>query len=97
MAAFRGKIAPSIGGSRTDERAQLTRRNSIRTRLDRSYSISLVGRVTKLCLVLVILVVIAGDAPRAPIRLRTLLRCRQVAQLNDRMINALCFTGIMPR
>jgi len=69
MAAFRGTVTPSIVGAWTGDRAQLTCRNGVRTQLDRSYSIFLVGRVGKLCLVLVILVVIAGDAPRVPIGL----------------------------
>jgi hypothetical protein len=42
---FRGRISPSIVGSPTDDRAQLTRRNGVQTQLDRSYSISLVGNV----------------------------------------------------
>ena len=44
-----------------------------------------------------IIVVIAGDPLRAPICLWTQLRCRQVAQLDDGMINALCFAGMMLR
>jgi len=44
-----------------------------------------------------IVIIIAGDALCAPIGLRTLLRYRQVAQLNDGMINALCFRGMMLR
>jgi len=45
MAAFRGMITPSVAASRGDDGAQLTRRNGVQTQLDRSYSISLVGRV----------------------------------------------------
>jgi hypothetical protein len=42
---FRGKVTPSIVGSLAADRAQLTRRNSIRTQLDRTYANFLVGRV----------------------------------------------------
>jgi hypothetical protein len=42
---FRGKIAPLIVGSPTDDHAQLTGRNGIRTQGCLSYSISLVGRI----------------------------------------------------
>ena len=95
IAAFRGTVTPSIVGAWTDDCAHLTCRNGVRTQLDRSYSISLVGRVGKLCLVLLILVVIAGYASRAPIGLGTLLCCRQVAQLDDGMIKALYLAVVM--
>jgi hypothetical protein len=45
MAAFRGTVTTSIVGASTGDRAKLTCRNGVRTQLDRSYSISLVGRV----------------------------------------------------
>ena len=45
MVAFRGTVTPSIVGAWTGNHAQLTCRNGVRTQLDQSYSISLVGWV----------------------------------------------------
>jgi hypothetical protein len=45
----------------------------------------------------VINVVNAGDAPTALIGLQTQHRCRQVAQLDDGTIQALCLAVVMVR
>ena len=45
MAAFRGTVTPSIVGAWTGNHAQLTCRNGVRTQFDRSYLISVIGRV----------------------------------------------------
>jgi len=93
---LRVNISPRIVGSLAAESAQLTRRNSIRTKLDRTYA-NFLGCSVKLLCPVIMIIVIAGDAPRSSLRLRTLLHGCQVAQLNDGIINTPCFAIIMLR
>jgi hypothetical protein len=55
-------------GSLAAERAQLTCRKIIRIQFDQTYANVLVGRVEKLCPVIMV-IVIAGDDPGTPIGL----------------------------